>query len=760
MPGLLDMPLQRKIGLLVLVGLLLMFGLFGLLGALLADDHARQTADERLVIAQLTVSFLDSEIEEQFRQLETAAALAADATDDLGSQQHLLRDLLRQPEPFVTSVFLTDRTGRLRWAEPAELAELGADLSSYPHVRAPLATGARYVSGVHTMGATGNPTAVLAVPVIGPDGVPVGVLGAAIDPNHRALHDLVAAARQLGQTGHAELVDQVGRVIVSSEPSRVLEPGEHPEFYRPLLERRASDVGTTGPIGDEDAAERGQRHVMAFVPLVHAPWGLLLGGSEAEFLALAHRWLWLTAIVGGLSLVIALFLVWVTTRSVARPVQALTTASRRIAAGDLATPVPSLGEGEVRALAEAFDDMRRHLRQALEALAVEKSRYQAIVGSMADAVFTTDAQLRVTAFNPAAEALTGRSAAEVLGRPCLEVVRPVDDQGKTACSDNCPLLRASSAASPTVAKETIRRRDGRAVVVATARSAIHDHSGTLAGVVHVLRDISAEEELSRLKDEFLSTVSHELRTPLSFVKGYASTLLLPDGPRDEATTRRCLQVIVEASDELQELVDNLLDMSRIGAGALSVEPQPVRLEVLARAAVERARVRAQGHRVQVAVTAGLPLVSADPHRIEQVLYNLLDNAIKYSPEGGRVTIAAEAAAAEVLVSVADEGLGIPPEEMSGLFERFHRGKTARARHIGGSGLGLAICKGIVAAHGGCIWAESPVPGRPPGALPGTVICFTLPTEAGRSGCAPPAELRASGATVGAAQLTSATVEPM
>lgn len=735
MSRVLDMPLQRKIGLFVFVGLLLLFGLFGLLGALLGDDIARRTSAERLVIAQLTVSFLDVEIEEQFEQLERAAEVAAAATGDLDQQQHLLRDLLSQPEPFVSSVFLTDRAGRLVWAEPPDSAESGVDFAGRPHVREPLATGARYASGVHPMGGNGRPAVILAVPVRGPDGGPSGVLGAAIDPTHDTLHELVAAARQLGETGHAELVDQDGRVIASSEPERILGPSEHPDFYRPLLERQASAVGTTAPIGDEDPAERGQRHVMAFVSMTTVPWGLLLGGSEAEFLALTHRWLWQTVLFGGLSVAVALLLVWATTRAVARPVQLLTAASRRIAAGDLATPVASLGEGEVRALAEAFD-MRQHLRTALEALAVEKSRYQAIVGSMADAVITTDTRFLITAFNPAAEALTGWRAEEVLGRPCREVVRPIDERGQEVCSSACPLLPNAVACSPAVTKERIDRRDGRPLTVATARSTIHDHHGALVGVVHVLRDVSAEEEISRLKDEFLSTVSHELRTPLGYIKGYASTLLLPDGPRDEETTRRCLRVIVEASDELQELVDNLLDMSKIGAGVLSVEPRPVRLGALARAAVERARVRARGHRLRVAVPAHLPLVAADAHRVEQVLYNLLDNAIKYSPEGGRVTIAAQADGAEVLVSVSDEGLGIPSEELGEIFERFHRGRTARSRHIGGSGLGLAICKGIIEAHGGRVWAESPAPGRAPGASPGTVVRFTLPTVAEEPGAQP------------------------
>jgi signal transduction histidine kinase len=237
--------------------------------------------------------------------------------------------------------------------------------------------------------------------------------------------------------------------------------------------------------------------------------------------------------------------------------------------------------------------------------------------------------------------------------------------------------------------------------------------------------------VARARDEFLATVSHELRAPLGCIKGYATTLLLPDGLQDEWITRRGLESIAEASDELQELVDELLDMIKIRAGTLDVNPAPVWLRPLALAAAERFRPQAVGHDVRVEVPTRLPAVYADAHRVEQVLSNLLDNAIKYSPEGGRIAIVAEADDAEVCVGVVDEGLGIPPVLLGNLFQRFHREATARTRSISGTGLGLAICKGIVEAHGGRIWAQSPVSGRQgaprgPASRPGTVVRFTLP----------------------------------
>src|SRR6266540_753246 len=217
---------------------------------------------------------------------------------------------------------------------------------------------------------------------------------------------------------------------------------------------------------------------------------------------------------------------------------------------------------------------------------------------------------------------------------------------------------------------------------------------------------------------------------------YGTTLLLPDAPKDRAATRHCVEVIVDASHELKELVDNLLDMTKIGAGSLSVSPGPIRLGPLVDAAVERIRLRGPDHRFVTVVPSSLPLLWADAHRIEQVLYNLLDNAIKYSPDGGNIAVRATTTGREVVVSVLDEGMGIRAEELGSVFERFHRGELARTRGIAGTGIGLAICRGIVQAHGGRIWAESPPPEWRLTRRSGTAIRFTVPVASSQTIGAP------------------------
>lgn len=230
------------------------------------------------------------------------------------------------------------------------------------------------------------------------------------------------------------------------------------------------------------------------------------------------------------------------------------------------------------------------------------------------------------------------------------------------------------------------------------------------------------EELDRLKSEFLANVSHELRTPLGHIKGCATSLLRRDAHFDAETQREFLSIISEECDRLRRLIDELLDTSQLEAGVLRLQYDTVRLPELIANVVARAP-RLSGwtprHRLVVRVPETLPPVAADPRRIDHVLTNLLENAIKYSPRGGTITLAASVAQRQIAVEVRDEGIGIPEEELPRIFERFYCVPQAQNRRPLGTGLGLYICRGIVEAHGGTIQATSNQ-GR------GTTICFTLP----------------------------------
>jgi signal transduction histidine kinase len=249
--------------------------------------------------------------------------------------------------------------------------------------------------------------------------------------------------------------------------------------------------------------------------------------------------------------------------------------------------------------------------------------------------------------------------------------------------------------------------------------ALKGEAGDSLGYGILFRDATREKELDQMKNRLLSIVSHELRTPLAAIKGFTTTLLRQDVTWDEPTQRDFLRIIDEETDRLSELIDNLLDMSQIEAGALRIDVEPVQLRNLVREAKDRAARRSEAHWFVVDLPANLPRVLADARRVRQVLSNLLENAIKYSPSGGQVTISCEVEGDQVVTSIADQGEGIAAENLQRIFDRFYQVDSASTRKSGGSGLGLSIAKGIIAAQGGRMWAES-VPGQ------GSVFRFTLP----------------------------------
>ena len=291
-----------------------------------------------------------------------------------------------------------------------------------------------------------------------------------------------------------------------------------------------------------------------------------------------------------------------------------------------------------------------------------------------------------------------------------------------------PLAEALSTGETVRAEEiVIGVPDGRSVSVLLNATAIRSEEGQVESVVVTLQDMTALEELDRLRAEFLGMVSHELRAPLTSIKGSAATVLGSSADLDPAVVRQFFRIIEDQADHMHDLVADLLDVARIETGTLPVTPEPAEVAVL----VDRARstFTSAGGRNNLAIDIppDLPLVMADRRRIVQVVGNLLSNAAKHSSESSVITVTVVREDVHVAVSVADEGRGIPSERLPYLFRKFTRTDgDDLGSGVAGSGLGLAICKGIVEAHGGRIWAESEGPGM------GARFTFTIPTveEAG------------------------------
>ncbi len=226
-------------------------------------------------------------------------------------------------------------------------------------------------------------------------------------------------------------------------------------------------------------------------------------------------------------------------------------------------------------------------------------------------------------------------------------------------------------------------------------------------------------QLDRLRSEVMAILSHELRTPLATIKGFSTALLLEEASWSEDKRREFLQLIDAECDNLQAMLNDIMDSALIDVGKLAIELQPVRLPRLAREVADEMQAHTGVHRLVVSFPKDFPLVDADPRRIKQVIRNIVDNALKYSPEGGLVVIDGRARPKDVVVSISDQGVGISPEDLIPLFEKYFRVKSPTGYHVAGTGLGLPVARAIVEAHGGRIWAESKL-GE------GTTLFFSLP----------------------------------
>jgi signal transduction histidine kinase len=245
---------------------------------------------------------------------------------------------------------------------------------------------------------------------------------------------------------------------------------------------------------------------------------------------------------------------------------------------------------------------------------------------------------------------------------------------------------------------------------------VRDDDENVIGKGLLLRDVTREQEVDRFRSALLAAVSHEVRTPLAAIKGNASSLLMNDITWSASEQRHIALTINDETDRLAQVLNNLLDLSRSEAGALQLHRQPQHMHEIIRRALERVDVKRES--VQVECDIHLPQVDVDAARIEIVLVNLLSNAVAYG--NGKVCIAARIGSSDpnLLIQISDNGLGIAPEDLPHIFERFYRASSGKQRRVGGSGLGLAICRAFVEAHGGKIWATSDASG--------TTITFTVP----------------------------------
>ncbi|MBN1504540.1 MAG: HAMP domain-containing protein [Candidatus Eisenbacteria bacterium] len=521
-------------------------------------------------------------------------------------------------------------------------------------------------------------------------------------------------ANEIGRLLHSRVtvIDLEGNVLGDSEldGERLLQVENH--LYRPeVQEALRRDTGES-----ERFSTTLRKHMLYVAARFHNPGmeGVVRLAMPLSDVALVSQRL-RQVLAGALALVFlaTIAMSFVVSAFVSRPLKEMSSVARSIATGDFSRYPSVTSRDEVGDLSNALRHMSDQVRLRLQEVVSSRSRLEAVLLSMFDGVMVVDASGTILLMNETLRSLLG-VVGDPAGRKPLEVVRNADIQEVVDTT-----LRHAGG---------VEARELTLVVPVERTLLVHAtpvvQEGKSEGAVLVFHDISELRRLEKVRQDFVANISHELRTPVCSIKGYAETLL--DGALDDREhARDFLNIIHSDSERLARLIDDILDISRIESGGLRMEPKPCSLGEILRRAVSALEKPAGEKRIRltVDVPANLPAVIADQNRIDQVLSNLLDNALKYTESGGTVTVTARQHDGHVRVDVTDTGVGILEKDLTRVFERFYRVAGQQSSERAGTGLGLSIVKHIVQAHGGQVSAQS-VYGR------GSTFSFTLPT-AGR-----------------------------
>lgn len=384
---------------------------------------------------------------------------------------------------------------------------------------------------------------------------------------------------------------------------------------------------------------------------------------------------------------------------------------------------PGVFSSNDRALLQSFADQAAiavHNAQLYTQVSREKQRMDALLDSAADGILILSPNHEVERCNPAFASMVGLKPESVRGRDHAEIIRLKQRK------DGLTLEQAEAGGWPLTPNATmyvegdLERENGLPLPVGITYAPLVNGEGNLVNIVASIRDITRFREAEELKSTFISVISHELKTPVASIKGYVSTLRREDASWDRNIVKDSLEVIEEEADRLTNLIENLLDASRLQAGALAMSLSDVLLDHLSEKIAERFRTQSSIHTISVDFSPDFPVILADEDRISQVLTNLLSNAIKYSPEGGDIRINGQVRPEYVIVCVSDQGPGISAGDIPHVFDRFYRSVDA-SRTTKGAGLGLYLARAVIEAHGGRIWID-PKPGY------GARVCFSLPRE--------------------------------
>ena len=444
--------------------------------------------------------------------------------------------------------------------------------------------------------------------------------------------------------------------------------------------------------------------------------------SKEQTKALSEKAIWSMAIIAGITAGLALWSGLILSIQIVRSLREITDAAQLIAQGDYDVAITVKSKDELGRLAQEITALSLKLKGFhqlnISQVIAEKKRSEAIIRSITDGVVVVDAEFKIVALNPTAATILNVNSQQFENKHFVDVVknRELYEHVKTTAETGHPPELAENESILALELE------GKTEYYKFAITPVTTEQGIMLGVVLLLQDVTKLKEIDRLKDDFIMKASHELRTPLTSMSMSIELLLETAQEKLSLREQELLQVAGEEVQRLRSLVNDLLDLSKIESGQITMEFGPVEVELLVEKALSPFILQAQEKQITLTeeIPTNLPLVKADPNKITWVLSNLIGNAMRYTDAGGQIQVSARPRREQVYMSVTDNGAGIPLEYQGKIFDKFVQLKTEK--NVGGTGLGLAISKEIVKAHGGDIWVDS-TPGE------GSTFTFTLPVIA-------------------------------
>lgn len=515
-----------------------------------------------------------------------------------------------------------------------------------------------------------------------------------VAPGRKRIPEMEPKIMELGKSIGARItvIGRDGRVLADSEqdPENMLNHNNRPE----IIAARASGLGKSTRLSSTLAVE--MKYLA--VPLdLSRPDGEIIRialplNKIKEVISRIHQYIAAILIVLALTAILASF--WMA-KKVIRPINRIAQTAQAIARGDFSQKIVSDSKDEIGMLGDSINKMSDQLQLRFNQIREKSDTLNTVMESISDGIIAIDRDLKIILVNSAAGRLFGFQPEKSAGRPLWETVRH-DQFNRFVKEAITQPAETSPARLETVSSENRHLR--------IHCQPIGGIPGTFALVIY---DITEQSRYEQLRKDFVANVSHELRTPLTFIKGYAETLR-EEGAADPAKSKEFLEIIENNASQLANLIQDLLEISRLEskAGIARLKPAPLRKLLERSVSNLQPAIKAKKHNVSVTVSPVISTIRTDPDMLEKAVSNLIENAIKYTPDGGKIEISAAPEPDKIAITVKDNGLGIPEEDRERIFERFYRVDKSRSREMGGTGLGLSIVKHIAQTLGGEITVQS------------------------------------------------------